>query len=212
MIRPSLPALALLLAVLSVLTPAAAALAQDETPELPEGTALSDNPVPYVSETQDFQVVFPGGCGKLNVRANEPDLFGGETLDDIVQVQYVYCDRNQEAGEGCSVTGIYNWHDEDGNPAGPDQVIRRVGETLAKFGAEIVEQKGVRRVYNEYTAVEGVDVRAKSPAGPGEIRILGLLSNADVFVLAAWNVEGGLYEDEQMMGFFDSFQPFVEAE
>lgn len=184
----------------------------DPSKLLPDGTELSTNPVLYKSETDDFQVVFPGGCGQLNVRTNEPDLWGGETLDDIVQVQYVYCDREQEQGEGCSITGIYNWHDQDGNPAGPDQVVRRVRETLAKFGAEVTAQQAVKRKYNEFYAVEGVDVRAKAPEGPGEIRVMGLLSAGDVYVLAAWNIEGGLTADEQMMGFFHSFQPFVDPE
>ena len=148
----------------------------------------------------------------MNVRTNEPDLWGGETFDDIVQVQYVYCDREQEQGEGCSITGIFNWHDQDGNPAGPDQVVRRVRETLTKFGAEVTAQQAVKREYNEFYAVEGVDVRAKAPEGPGEIRVMGLLSAGDVYVLAAWNVEGGLTVDEQMMGFFNSFQPFVDPE
>jgi hypothetical protein len=179
---------------------------------LPDGTTLSENPVLYTSESDDFQVVFPGGCGQLNVRTNEPDLWGGETFDDIVQVQYVYCDRNQEQGEGCSITGIYNWHDQDGIPAGPDQVVRRVRETLAKFGAEVVSQNGVKRRYNDFYAVEGLDVQAKAPEGPGEIRVMGLLSDGDVYVLAAWNIEGGLTADEQMTGFFNSFQPFVDPE
>jgi hypothetical protein len=70
----------------------------------------------------------------------------------------------------------------------------------------------VKRRYNEFYAVEGVDVRARAPGGPGEIRVMGLLSAGDVYVLAAWNIAGGLAADEQMMGFFASFQPFVDPE
>ena len=59
-----------------------------DIPEDPEN--LSWEPVTYQHENGEFEVVFPGGCGKLISRANEPVLFGGETGDDIVQVTYVF--------------------------------------------------------------------------------------------------------------------------
>ena len=71
-------------------------------------------------------------------------------------------------------------------------------------------QREVRRVYNEDYAVEGVDVRAAAPEGDGEVRVMGLLSDGDIYILAAWNNAGGLDEDPEMTLFFDSFQPFVE--
>jgi hypothetical protein len=177
---------------------------------LPDGMELSDNPVSYVSENADFQLTFPSGCGELHSRVNEPDLFGGETYDDIVQVQYIYCDRHQEKGEGCSITSVFNWHDQEGNPAGPPQVVKRVGDTLRSFGVKVVSQREVRRSYNEEVAVEGVDVFARAAEGDGEVRVMGLLSDGDLYVLAAWNNSGGLDEDPEMTLFFDSFQPFVE--
>jgi hypothetical protein len=80
---------------------------------------LSDDPVVYTNEGEDFQITFPSGCGKLVTRANEPDLFGGEEWDDIIQVTHAYCDRYREKGEGCSVTATFNLHDKDGSIAGP---------------------------------------------------------------------------------------------
>ena len=177
---------------------------------LPEGMELSDKPVPYVSANQEFQLTFPSGCAELHSRVNEPDLFGGETYDDIVNVQYIYCDRFQEKGEGCSITAVFNWHDQDGEPAGPAQVVKRVQDTLRSFGVKVVAQREVQRTYNENYAVEGVDVRARAPEGDGEVRVMGLLSFGDIYILAAWNNEGGLDEDAEMTLFFDSFQPFVE--
>ena len=116
-------------AFLLVILPAMSAFAQG-TVDLPEGMALSEKPVPYVSPNQDFQLTFPSGCGELHSRVNEPDLFGGETYDDIVNVQYTYCDRHQEKGEGCSITAVFNWHDSEGNPAGPAQAVSYTHLTL----------------------------------------------------------------------------------
>lgn len=197
-------ALALLLMILPV-----SAFAQGKV-DLPEGMELSGKPVPYVSPNQDFQLTFPSGCGELHSRVNEPDLFGGETYDDIVNVQYTYCDRHQAKGEGCSITAVFNWHDQDGNPAGPAQVVKRVQDTLRPFGVKVEAQREVRRVYNEDYVVEGVDVRAVAPEGDGEVRVMGLLSDGDMYILTAWNNAGGLAEDPEMTLFFDSFQPFVE--
>lgn len=172
--------------------------------------SFSRKPVNYEAESGQFQVTFPTGCGKLFVRANEPDLFAGETQDDIILVEFVSCDRYQEKGEGYSITGTYNYHDKYGEMAGPDEVVRRVEEALSNFGAQIVEQKPIRRDFGQERVAEGVRVTAVGAEGNGEVLIFGLLVDGDLYVMSAWNTAGGLMEDPEAVAFFDSFRPFVE--
>lgn len=176
--------------------------------ESPEN--LSVKPVSYISERGDYQITFPGGCGKLVTRANEPDLFGGEEWDDIVQVSYVYCDRFQEKGEGCSVKATFNLHNEEGEMAGPEHVVTRVESALKHFQAVIVKQKAVKKKYDNGILVEGVEILAKPDDSPGEVWIRGLLVQGDVYILAAWKDQGGLWKDPEYMTFFNSFQPWTE--
>jgi hypothetical protein len=171
---------------------------------------LSSDPVLYTSEGKDFQITFPGGCGKIVTRANEPDLWGGEKWSDIIQVSYVYCDRYQVEGEGCSVSATFNLRGEDGSMAGPAQVISRVEEVLKEFGANVVSQKAVQKDFQNGFVVEGVEVQAKAEKGLGEIWIRGLLSDGDIYVLVAWNKKGGVWGNPDYIMFFNSFQPWVE--
>jgi len=182
--------------------------AQDAISGIPE--ELSKDPVLYTNENGDFQIEFPGGCGKLVTRANEPDLFGGEKWEDIIQVNHVYCDRFQEKGEGCSVTAVYNVHGEDGSMAGPEHVISRVEEVLSEFGAHIVSQKVVKKDFGNGIIAEGVEVMAKPEKGSGEVWIRGLLTDGDIYILAAWNNRGGVWGIPDYISFFSSFQPWTE--
>lgn len=190
------------LAALFVVTalPAAAADMED----------LSLNPIPYKNENEDFQIIFPRGCGKLVTRANEPDLFGGEQWEDIIQVTYVFCDRYQKKGEGCSVTAVFNLHDKDNSMAGPKHVISRVEEALGAFGAKVVNQRPIQKDFGNEIIGEGVEVLARPEKGPGEIRILGLLVDGDIYILKAWNEQGGVWKNPDYITFFSSFQPWVE--
>jgi hypothetical protein len=172
--------------------------------------APSLNPFEYVSPTRDYQVVFPGGCSKLVARANEPDLYAGETWDDIIQVQKVTCDRYEDKGEGCSVVSTFNWHDAEGNPAGPELVIEQVEKVLETFGVQLVRQNPVKKDFGNERVIEGVDVFAANPDDPGEVWVRGLLIDADVHILTAWKTDGGLWDDPEYQAFFSSFQPFVD--
>ncbi len=171
---------------------------------------LSDEPVVYVNEGGDFQITFPGGCGKLVTRANEPDLFGGEDWDDIIQVTHAYCDRYRKKGEGCSVTATFNLHDKDGSIAGPEQIILRVEDSLSKFGAKVVSQQVIKKDFGNDIIAEGVEVMARPEEGPGEIWIRGLLIEGDVYIFAAWNEQGGVWKNPDYITFFNSFQPWTE--
>ena len=181
-----------------------------EEPFLDEPDNLSVNPVIYQHENGEFQVVFPGGCGKLVTRSNEPDLFGGEKWDEIVQVTYVFCDRYQENGEGCSVNATFNLKGDDGGMAGPPQVISRIEAVLQEYGVQVVSQKALKKDFGDGIVAEGVDVRAKAVDRPGEVWIRGLLINGDVYVLAAWKEDGGIWGDPEYTAFFNSFQPWTD--
>ncbi|MEN8005844.1 MAG: hypothetical protein ABFS42_02470 [Candidatus Krumholzibacteriota bacterium] len=176
--------------------------------DIPEN--LSVKPVDFTSENGDFKITFPGGCGKLVTRSNEPDLFGGEEWDDIIQVTYVFCDRYQTEGEGCSIRATFNLHDQDGGMAGPQHVVTGVEEYLKHFQAKIVRQKAVRREFENGIVAEGVEIHAKPADGPGEVWLRGLLVEGDIYVLAAWNHQGGLWNNPDYMAFFNSFQPWTE--
>ncbi len=175
-----------------------------------EPEKFSTDPVVYTNENGDFQITFPGGCGKLVTRSNEPDLFGGELWDDIVQVNYVFCDRFQKDGEGCSVTATFNLHDEDGSMAGSKHVISRVESSLEQFGAKIISQQVLKKDFGNGIIAEGVDVTAKPDEGPGEVWVRGLLIDGDIYILAAWNKQGGVWKNSDYITFFNSFQPWVE--
>lgn len=181
---------------------------QNDTSGFPE--ELTEDPVLYEEANGEFQILFPRGCGKIVTRANEPDLFGGEQWEDIIQVSHVYCDRFQVEGEGCSVTAIFNSHGEDGSMAGPEQVIFRVQGVLSDFGADIVDQKAIRKEFDNGILVEGVEVMAKPEEGPGEVWIRGLLVDGDIYILAAWNKQGGAWGNRDYVSFFNSFQPWTE--
>jgi hypothetical protein len=201
-------------AILAVLWAGAAlpAAATDPAPSPPpaEGDDLSLDPVVFINDNRDFQIIFPGGCGKLVAKFNEPDLWGGQSWDEIIQVTHVYCDRYQKDGEGCSVNATFNMTDQDGSMAGPPQVKKLVTETLKGFGAKIVDQQSIKKEYENGVFVEGVEVFAQAPMGKGEVWIRGLLADGDIYILTAWNDQGGLWKDPDYLAFFNSFQPWVD--
>lgn len=177
-------------------------------PNEPEN--LSVKPQVYSNENGDFQITFPAGCAKLVTRANEPDLFGGEDWDDIVQVTYVYCDRYQVEGQGCSVKATFNLHGDDGSIAGPQHVVSRVENALKHFRANVVKQEAISKKFPNGVLVEGIEVLAKPEGNPGEVWVRGFLVEGDIYILTAWNDQGGLWKDPEYLTFFNSFQPWVD--
>jgi hypothetical protein len=177
-------------------------------PDSPDN--LSVKPQVYSNMNEDFQITFPAGCAKLVTRTNEPDLFGGEEWDDIVQVTYVYCDRYQAKGQGCSVKATFNLHGEDGSMAGPENVVSRVQNALKHFQANVVKQEAISKKFDNGTLVEGVEILAKPGSGPGEVWVRGMLVEGDIYILTAWNDQGGLWKNPEYTTFFNSFQPWVD--
>jgi len=192
----------------SVLPVSASDPARDPEPE--NELELSTRPILYQSETGEFQITFPTGCGKLVTRYNEPDLFGGEQWAEIIQVNYVFCDRNQTEGEGCSINATYNLHREDGTMAGPANVIEGIKGIMQEYGVSPVGQVAMKKDFGNGIIAEGVEVRARAEIGPGEVLIRGLLIDGDIYLLAAWGQGGNVWENPDYLAFFNSFQPWVE--
>jgi hypothetical protein len=188
----------------------AAATDPAQSPVQAEPDDLSLGPVTFVNDSQDFRIIFPGGCGKLVAKSNQPDLWGGQKWDEIIQVTMVYCDRYQKEGEGCSANATFNMIGEDGTMAGSPQVIKLVEDTLKEFGAKIVNQRPIKKEYENGIVVEGVEIFAQAALGKGEVWIRGLLSEGDIYILSAWNDQGGLWNNPDYLAFFNSFQPWVD--
>lgn len=182
----------------------------NEGPVRDQTAEISIKPYLYKNEGGNFQIIFPGGCGKLNLKINQPDLFAGENWDDIIQVTHAYCNRYEQEGEGCSVTANFNLHGEDGSIAGPEHVVRGVESTLGKFGAGAVSQKVIKKEFDNGIIAEGVEVYAQPEEGPGEVWVRGLLVEGDVYILAAWNKKGGVWANPDYITFFKSFQPWTD--
>ena len=54
--------------------------------------------------------------------------------------------------------------------------------------------------------MEGIEVQAVHPSGTGDVWIRGWLAGSTVFMLTAWNNEGGLFADPEAADFFASFK------
>jgi hypothetical protein len=142
-----------------------------------------------------FEVYWPSGCGRLVT--GEPEIVDPEVLQEF---RYA-CDRFNVKGRGCSIYVLQNGKDENGGPPSPPMVIRQVEAVLEQFGVRPERQRPL-----ESPGMEGVEVQAVEPAGKGEVWVRGLLAGSSVYLLAAWNTDGGLFEDPEAQDFFASFR------
>ena len=169
-------------------------------------TTLSKGPVAHVSQRGEFRVVFPSGCGKLvtKVPSDAP-----ETIDGLpaVAVTLTYCDRNQEKGEGCSVSSFFNVMNKDGGPPGSEQVIERVVRVLDTMNVSISHEMPVSKTLPDGALIEGLEVLASDPSGVGQTWVRGLLFQGDIYIMSAWKNTGQLWDDPEYQNFFNSFQP-----
>jgi len=186
----------------------------EETP-VPDNGLVSDNPLTevdypyeYVNAEAEFRCTWPGGCGKLRrlSKAVDPDADPFTT----VLVHNVFCDQDGKKGDGCSVTTVFNKLAADGGIAGPAEVLEYVENQLEEFKVTVVDQTPIRKVMDNDRLIEGLDIKARDTAGEGEVWIRGLLSNGDIYILAAWKAGGGLWDDPEYQDFFSSFLPGTE--
>jgi hypothetical protein len=173
----------------------------DENPLMP-----MDRPFDFTSQEGDFQITWPGGCGKLRTRS----LVDDGTSQDKEHPVFVSCDRNGEEGEGCSVSVLFNVKGADGGPAGPAEVVARMESMLVKFGAEIKRQAPLKKDFGDGLVVEGLDLQAAQTGGAGQVWLRGLLVYGDIYILAAWDLGGQLWGNPEYATFFNSFKPGTE--
>lgn len=192
------------------------ARAQETIPTTPAGVqqsladAVNNEPYHYSSAEGSFQVIWPSGCGKLRIRENEPNNFVGEEDTDVILVHVVVCDRDKRPGDGCSVMATFEAHSADGGPAGPEQVLARVKNSLKKFGVKVVKQSPIKRQFEDDLVVEGLDVFGTGRDGEGQFWVRGLLSYHDIYILTAWSAHGRVWDDPEYLKFFNGFVPYVE--
>jgi hypothetical protein len=142
-----------------------------------------------------FEVFWPSGCGQL--RTGEPTV-----LHDGTRQEFRYaCDRNQKVGHGCAVYVVQNGKDESGGPPSPPMVVHMVEDALRQYAVRAERQRPLT-----LAGIEGVEVQAVQPGGPGEVWVRGLLAGPTIYVLTAWNVDGGLFDDVEIRDFFASFR------
>lgn len=167
----------------------AAAAEATEAPTLKTTGYVRNYPEP------GFLVYWPSGCARIKERVSD-----GAT--QRAEHEFIYtCDRDGEKIRGTSVHALHGAHGPDGAPPDPPLVVSMVERQLQKFGVRRERQR-MLQVEN----IEGVEVQAVEPDGTVEVWIRGLLMGDDVYLLTAWNREGGLFEDPETVNFFASFR------
>lgn len=142
-----------------------------------------------------FEVFWPSGCGQL--RSGEPEIVDPDRRQEF---QYA-CDRFDEQGRGCSIYVLQNGTDENGGPPSPPMVVEQVEAVLEHYGVRSQRQRPL-----EAPGIEGVEVQAVQPTGKGEVWVRGLLAGPNIYLLTAWNMDGGLFTDPETVDFFASFR------
>lgn len=171
-----------------------------------------DNPITpldraheFASLEGDFRVIFPSGCGSVTTRT----LDQGTTGIDVFEEEYplsVFCDRNGEMGEGCSVVVFFNGKTAEGDPAGPAEVMARMSSKLASYGARIVHQQPLQKDFGDGVLAEGLDVLAAQEGGSGQVWLRGFLIGSDIYIMSAWDLGGNVFNNPDYQTFFNSFQ------
>ncbi len=170
--------------------------------------SLLTKPYEYTSQDGQFKVTWPSGCGQVVRRQSVPD----PDVDpfDRVDVYTVYCDQNGQQGRGCAVTAIFNLKGKDGGMPGPQDVVSRMEEHMKELGVQVIKQAPLGRELPDGSKIEGLDILAAEPHGAGQAWLRGLLYDGTVYLLSAWNKQGGLWDDSEYVTFFNSFEPLVE--
>ncbi len=164
----------------------------------------------YTSNDGNFEVTWPSGCGRLRIRANDPEFFVGEEDNHQIMVQHVVCERSDTEGDGCTVTATFNSRTPDGADAGVEQVLARVRNTLKTYSVNVTKQTPLKKEFPNGLVVEGVDVIGTGPDGKGEIMVRGLLASPDIYILTAWSIHGSVWDNPEYQEFFNTFTPYLE--
>jgi len=201
---------AALFALMGALPVSAQETGGNAAPAAPGGNQPTEllEPYEYHSNEGEFNVTWPSGCGRLKRRSNVPDPDADPF--EVVYLHNVSCDQGGENGHGCSVTAIFNSKGADGGIPGPPEVLAQVTSRLETFGVKVIRQGPLKRELADGSLVGGVEVQAADPQGTGQVWMRGLLHAGDIFILTAWKLEGGLWDDPEFQNFFNSFEPTVQ--
>jgi hypothetical protein len=175
--------------------PAGDAAGADSAAADPSGPTLITEGTVQQHPDAGFQVFWPSGCGVIKEQVSD-----GRTRRADRELIYS-CDRDGELGEGTSVRVMLGARGPDGEAPDAAFVVALIERQLQRFGVRALRQRPLSA-----DGIEGVEVHAGEPAGPGEVWLRGLLRDRDVYLLLAWNTAGGLFEDPQMTDFFASFR------
>lgn len=201
-------ALAIILAPVVLLVPGVWAQTEGNTLTGSEENPLTpvEDSFSFASEDGDFRVIWPSGCANLRTRSPIQDDYSDSDGEKEYPV-IVTCDRYGEKGEGCSVTAIFNVKSISGGPVGPAEVIPRLKKMLKSLGAQIQKQKPIRKDFGDGAVAEGIDIQAAQPQGVGQVWLRGLVVHGDVYIMAAWDLGGQVWDNPEYITFFNSFQP-----
>ncbi len=175
-------------------------------------TGEGDNPVTPKEEAHtsysidgNFRVTWPSGCSRLKTRTPSEEPSG----DEVFTVEYpvaVHCTRSGKEGAGCMVAVIFNGQTADGEQAGPDEVVARMEKKLQEYGAKLMQQKPFQLTFDNGVKAEGLDALGAQVSGAGEVWVRGFLVANDIYILSAWDLQGGVARNPDYITFFNSFQ------
>jgi len=151
-----------------------------------------------------FKTTLPAGCGSVRENWSEPHPEADPQT--AVEIIHIFCDQHGEEGSGVSVTAIFNERNAAGEAAGPPEVMARIEEVLSNYNARVVRQTPVQRELPGNRFFKGLDVLAQDTDGLGRIWVRGLLEGADIYVLSAWDREGGLWTEPEFQAFFNDLE------
>lgn len=146
-------------------------------------------------EEAGFRVFWPAGYGEVQVQDS------GERTTYAAR-EFIYTiESGGRHGSGYSVRVMR--HARGRGERAPDarRVVQHIEMTLKRFQVRTARQRPL-----EQGAVQGVEVQAIQPGGPGEVWMRGLLVGTDIYLLLAWDREGGVFEDPAAEAFFASFR------
>lgn len=145
-----------------------------------------------IHENAGFTIFWPSGCGRVTEQSSSRPTNRAE------QEFILTCKRG---GSGYSVRCLEIAHDAHGDPAHPQLVVSLIERQLARMKLRTVRQRPL-----EADGMQGIEVQAESPDSSKEVWMRGLLIGPNIYLLLAWNDDGGLFEDPESRDFFVSFR------
>jgi hypothetical protein len=197
------------LALILLVALAAAAPAQVTT-QTGQDNPATEITKAYVYESREglFRTMMPRGCGEVRRRQYEPQRSADGEY--IIESYAVICDQFKQDGAGCGVTAIFGLRSAAGGVPGAEEVVPRLEEQMRHYGVNVVRQTPLSRELPNGRRIEGLEILAAEPESSGQVWLRGLVYEERVYLLTAWKVEGGLWDDAEYQAFFNAFEPLEE--